>query len=73
MQLVSIEKGNVEKYQKMLQDGKKLLLKQQKLIRVAYREEDGQEVLKCYLSDDKEQLLSARREAASIRKNELEC
>ena len=37
----SIEKGNVEKCQDMLQNGKKL-------IRIADREEGGFEVVKCY-------------------------
>ena len=40
------------KCQEMLQDGKKLLLKQQKLIRSADREEDPWELIKCYVSDD---------------------
>ena len=54
----------------MLQDGKKLHLQQQKLIRIADREEDGWEVVKCYLSDDlvqdsddQKQLLMTLREA----------
>ena len=48
----SIEKDNVEKSHQMLQDGKKLLLKQQKSIPIADREKDGQEVVKCHLFDD---------------------
>ena len=48
----SIEKDNVEKSHQMLQDGKKLLLKQQKSISIADREKDGQEVVKCHLFDD---------------------
>ena len=35
------EGGNVDRYQEKLQEGKKLLLKQQKLIRISVREEDG--------------------------------
>ena len=71
----SIEKDNVEKCQEMFQDGKKLPLKLQKLIRIANREEDGEEVVKCHTSDDlasnlnnEKQLLRARREAASKEK-----
>ena len=37
----SIEKSNVEKCLEMLQDVRKLLLKQQKLILIVSREEDG--------------------------------
>ena len=48
----SIEKDNVEKSHQMLQDGKKLLLKQQKSIRIADREKDGQKVVKCHVFDD---------------------
>ena len=62
-------KGN-----KMLAEGKKIILKQQKLLRIGDREEDGWEVIK-YLSDDlasdseDEKLLPrARREAAANKK-----
>ena len=48
----SIQKDNVEKSHQMLQDGKKLLLKQQNPIPNADREKDGQEVVKCHLFDD---------------------
>ena len=68
----SIEKGHIERCQEKLQEGKALVLKQQKLIRIANGEEGGWEVAKCYLSDDlasdseDEKLLNkARREAAS--------
>ena len=71
----SIEKDNVEKCQEMIRNGKKLPLKLQKLIRIADREEDGEEVVKCHTSDDlasnlnnEKQLLRARREAASKEK-----
>ena len=71
----SIEKDNVEKCQEMVRNGKKLPLKLQKLIRIADREEDGEEVVKCHTSDDlasnlnnEKQLLRARREAASKEK-----
>ena len=47
-----MEKSNVVKCQEMLQDGEKLLLKQQKLIRSADKEEDAWELIKCYVSDD---------------------
>ena len=67
----SIEKGHTERCQEKLKEGKAVFLKQQKLIRIAVREEDGWEVVKCYLSDDlasdsedEKQLNKARREAA---------
>ena len=71
----AIEKGHIERCQERLKEGKALILKQQKLIRIADREEDGWEVVKCYLSDDlasdsedEKQLNKARREAASNKK-----
>ena len=73
----SIENGNIKKCQEKLKEGKVLILKQKKLIRIADREEDGWEVVKCYLSDDlasdledKKQLNRARREAASNKKKQ---
>ena len=48
----SIEKAHIERCQKKLKEGKALILKQQKLIMIADREEDGWEVVKYYLSDD---------------------
>ena len=71
----AIEKGHIDRCQERLKEGKALILKQQKLIRIADREEDGWEVVKCYLSDDlasdsedERQLNKARREAASNKK-----
>ena len=73
----SIEKVNMEKCQEMLHNGKKLLLKQHKLLRIADTEEDCWEVVKCCLPDDLvsnldvvRQLLRARRKQLLIRKNE---
>ena len=37
----AIEKGKIEKCQEKLVEGKKIILKQQKLLRIADREEDG--------------------------------
>ena len=48
----SIEKAHIERCQKKLKEGKALILKQQKLIMIEDRQENGWEVLKCYLSDD---------------------
>ena len=39
--IISMEKGNVENYREMLQNGKRL-------IRIADREEDGRELVKCF-------------------------
>ena len=71
----AIERGIIERCQEKLAEGKKIILKQQKLLRIADREEDGWEVVKCYLSDglasdseDEKQLSKARREAATNKK-----
>ena len=71
----SIEKGHIEKYQEKLKEGKTLILKQEKLIKITDREEDGWEVVKFYLSgnlasdsEDEKQLNKASREAASNKK-----
>ena len=48
----TIEKGKIERCQENLAEGKKIILKQQKLLRIADRDEDGWEVVKCYLSDE---------------------
>ena len=71
----AIEKNEIERCQEKLAEGKKIILKQQKLLRIADREEDGWEVVKCYLSDDlasdsedEKQLSKARREAAANKK-----
>ena len=47
-----IKKGHIERSQEKLEESNGLLPKQKKLIRIADREEDGWEVVKCYLSDD---------------------
>ena len=47
----AIEKGKIKRCQEKLAKGKKNFLKQQKLLRIADREEDEWEVVKCYLSD----------------------
>ena len=71
----AIEKGEIERCQEKLAEGKKVVLKQQKLLRIADREEDGWEVVKCYFSDnlasdseDEKQLSRAHREAAASKK-----
>ena len=63
------------RYQEKQKEGKALILKKQKLIRIKDREEVEWEVLICYLSDnlasdlrDEKQLNKAHREAASSRK-----
>ena len=75
----SIEKGHIEKYQEKLKEGKTLILKQEKLIKITDREEDGWEVVKFYLSgnlasdsEDEKQLNKASREAASNKKKREE-
>ena len=48
----AIEEGKIERCQEKLAEGKKIILKQQKLLRIADREEGRWEVVKCYLPDD---------------------
>ena len=71
----AIEKGHNERCQERLKEGKALIPKLQKLIRIVDREEAQWEVVKCYLSydlasdsEDEKQLNKARREAASNKK-----
>ena len=71
----AIEKGHNERCQERLKEGKALIPKLQKLIRIVDREEGQWEVVKCYLSydlasdsEDEKQLNKARREAASNKK-----
>ena len=71
----SIEKEHLERCQEKLKEGKCLILKQQKLLRIPDREEDRWEIVKCYLTDDlasdsedDKQLNKACREAASNKK-----
>ena len=45
-------KAKIERCKEQLTEGNKIILKQQKLLRIADREEDGWEVVKSYLSDD---------------------
>ena len=68
----AMEKGKIDRCQEKLAE---VILKQQKLLRIADRERDGWEVVKCYLSDDlasdseeEKQLPRALREAAADKK-----
>ena len=61
---------NKEKAKEHIAEGKKLLAKRQKLIKVADREENGWEVVRCYQaddlasdSDDEKRLAKSRRQA----------
>ena len=65
---MSVEKGNVEKHQEILQNGKKLIW-------IAEKEKGGWEVVKCYLLhnlasdlENEKQLLRAPRKVASHKK-----
>ena len=49
---MQLKKGKIERCQETLVECKKITLKQHELLKVANREEDGWEVVKCYLSDD---------------------
>ena len=70
-----IEESKIEAFQEKLAEDKKIILKQEKLLTVTDREEDGWEVVKCYMSDDlasdsddEMQISRASREAATNRK-----
>ena len=72
----AINEEDIEAAREVLGSGKEILTKQQKLIRVADREEHGWEVVKHYLSDDlagdsddDKRLKEARKEAAESIKN----
>ena len=65
----------MERCQEKLAEGKKIFLKQQKLLGIADREESRWEVVKCYLSDnrassseDDKHISRARSEAAANKK-----
>ena len=65
----------MERCQEKIAEGKKIILKLQKLLGIADREEGRWEVVKCYLSDnpasnseDDKQISRARREAAANKK-----
>ena len=74
--IVDIGRNEIEQAKEKLEAGKKTLLKQQKLIRLADREDNGWEVVKHYISDDlasdsddEKAIAKARKEAlASIKK-----
>ena len=70
-----IEESKIEACQEKLVEGKKIILKQEKLLAITDSEEDGLEVVKCYMlddissdSDDITQISRASREAATNRK-----
>ena len=72
----AIEKGEIEGCQEKSAEGKEIILKHQKLLRTADREEDEWDVVKYYLShdlasdlEDEKQLSKACREAAANKKN----
>ena len=46
-----IEESKIETCQGKLAEGKKIILKQENLLTITDREEDGWEVVKCYMSD----------------------
>ena len=68
----AIEKGEIERCQEKSAEGKEIILKHQKLLRIADREEDEWDIVKCYLShdlasnsEDEKQLSKAHRKAAA--------
>ena len=71
-----MDQKDIEDTRKQIKEGMKLLNKQQKVIRIADREEDGWEVVKHYLSDDlasgsdDEKAIKKARKAAAISKKQ---
>ena len=72
MQLKKVKQRDTKK---KLAEGKKIILKRQKLLRITDKEEGGWEFVKCHLSDDlpsdsedEKQLSRACREAAANKK-----
>lgn len=70
-----LEEGKVDKAREKLQEGKTLIDKRQKLIKLADREELGWEFANCYRSDnlatdseDEKRILRSRRQAAVNKK-----
>ena len=72
-----LEDNDKGKAKEAVEEGKKLIHKRQKLIRIADREEDGWEVIKCYQSDalasdsDDEKRLNKSRRQARLNRKEL--
>ena len=74
----ALASGNRDEVQKMLEEGKKILLQRQKHIRIADREDCGWDVIKHYTSDvladnsdDEKRILRSRRQALSEKKEKL--
>ena len=71
-----LENNDKDKAKEVVEEGKTLICKRQKLIRIADREEDGWEVIKCYQSDalasdsDDENRLNKSRRQAKLNKKE---
>ena len=72
----AIDNNNIERAKEMVKEGKNLLTKRQKLIKIADREDDGWEVIKCYESDvlasdsdDEKRLAKSRRQARINKKD----
>ena len=75
----AIDQNEIAEVRKFLTEGMSLISKQQKLIRIADREEDGWEVVKYYVdddiasdTDDEKSLKTARKEAAASKKKRVE-
>lgn len=72
----NLEDKDLKKAQENVEAGKKLLRKRQKLIKIADREDDGWEVIRCYQSDalasdsDDEKRLNKSRRQAKLNKKE---
>ena len=72
----NLEAKDIDQAQANVEEGKKLIIKRQKMIKIADREEDGWEVIKCYKSDalasdtEDEKRLNRSRKQAKYNKRE---
>ena len=72
----NLEAKDIDQAQANVEEGKKILIKRQKMIKIADREEDGWEVIKCYESDalasdtEDEKRLNRSRKQAKYNKRE---
>lgn len=75
----ALKEGNYDLSKNKLEEGIKIIDKRQKLVKIADREEDGWEVVKCYISDnlasdsvDEKRLNRSRRQASNNKKRSEE-
>ena len=74
--MASLNDKDIDKAKEHVTEGKKIIAKRQKMIKIADREEDGWEVIRCYQSDalasdsdDEKRLVKSRRQAKQNKKD----